>query len=112
MIAGWQNGSPSRPHRNPVMCNPGNNPPALIDTEIRACAAAEFAISHASEWPKANSFDGQVSSCLKGPTLERAGYFYITEIPSGRLFRIWPAGDWQAGSHVAGWRPVVTACQT
>ncbi len=34
-------------------------------------------------------------SHLEGPSFDREGYLYCTDIPFGRVFRISPAGDWE-----------------
>jgi len=45
-------------------------------------------------WVLANSSGAEVDAFLEGPSFDRAGNLYVTDIPFGRVFRISPAGDW------------------
>jgi gluconolactonase len=45
-------------------------------------------------WVVANGGGAPVDSFLEGPSFDRAGNLYVTDIPFGRVFRISPEGDW------------------
>lgn len=45
-------------------------------------------------WVAANGGGAPVDSFLEGPSFDRAGNLFVTDIPFGRVFRISPAGDW------------------
>jgi gluconolactonase len=45
-------------------------------------------------WVEANSGGAEIDSFLEGPSFDRAGNLYVTDIPFGRVFRISPAGEW------------------
>jgi gluconolactonase len=45
-------------------------------------------------WVEANSGGADIDSFLEGPSFDRAGNLYVTDIPFGRVFRISPAGEW------------------
>ena len=45
-------------------------------------------------WVEANSGGAAIDSFLEGPSFDRAGNLYVTDIPFGRVFRISPAGEW------------------
>ena len=40
---------------------------------------------------------------LEGPSFDRAGNLYVTDIPFGRVFRISPTGDWTLVTEFDGW---------
>jgi gluconolactonase len=45
-------------------------------------------------WVEANSGGVAIDSFLEGPSFDRAGNLYVTDIPFGRVFRISSAGEW------------------
>jgi len=47
-----------------------------------------------STWADANKGGVPVDSFLEGPSFDRAGNLYVTDVPFGRIFRISPAGEW------------------
>ena len=54
-------------------------------------------------WGDANAAGQELDSFLEGPSFDRAGNLYVTDIPFGRIFRIDPAGDWTLVSEYDGW---------
>ena len=50
-----------------------------------------------TSWGDANAVGMVLDSFLEGPSFDRAGNLYVTDIPFGRVFRISPAGDWTLG---------------
>ncbi|MDH2435414.1 hypothetical protein QCD60_23095 [Pokkaliibacter sp. MBI-7] len=52
---------------------------------------------------RANKPGQSVPSFLEGPSFDRQGYLYVTDIPYGRIFRISPQRDWQLIAEYDGW---------
>lgn len=77
--------------------------PIVIEAEVFARLPAQHAVTRRSEWAEANRFGGEVASFLEGPSFDRAGNLYVTDIPFGRIFRITPAGQWQLVTEYDGW---------
>ena len=46
-----------------------------------------------SDWLYARG-DGTAHSFLEGPSFDRAGNLWLTDIPFGRIFRVTPGGEW------------------
>ena len=46
-------------------------------------------------WVEANGGGADIDSFLEGPSFDRHGNLYVTDIPFGRVFRISPAGEWK-----------------
>ncbi|MBB5696610.1 SMP-30/gluconolactonase/LRE family protein, partial [Roseomonas pecuniae] len=40
---------------------------------------------------------------LEGPSFDRQGRLYVTDIPFGRVFRISPEGEWEQVAEYDGW---------
>lgn len=57
----------------------------------------------ASDWVAANKPGQAVDSFLEGPSFDRHGNLYVTDIPYGRIFRIDPDGNWALVAHYDGW---------
>ena len=45
-------------------------------------------------WADANQGGRAIDSFLEGPSFDRQGRLYVTDIPFGRIFRIEPDGAW------------------
>jgi len=56
-----------------------------------------------SDWVKANKPGQQMDSFLEGPSFDREGNLYVTDIPYGRIFKISPAGNWKLVIEYEGW---------
>ena len=54
-------------------------------------------------WGDANAVGQLLDSFLEGPSFDRAGNLYVTDIPFGRVFRISPAGEWTLVTEYDGW---------
>ena len=54
-------------------------------------------------WGDTNAVGQLLDSFLEGPSFDRAGNLYVTDIPFGRIFRISPAGEWTLVSEYDGW---------
>jgi gluconolactonase len=78
--------------------------PREIATEVFTELPPEFrAGDRKSDWVDANKPGQRVDSFLEGPSFDRAGNLYVTDIPHGRIFHISPAGQWQLVTEYDGW---------
>ena len=64
---------------------------------------AQFRKKRRSSWADANAAGQELESFLEGPSFDRAGNLYVTDIPFGRVFRVSPAGDWTLITEYDGW---------
>ena len=65
-------------------------PPQPIATEVFAEIPGEFRQLRRSAWSDVRRGGKPVHSFLEGPSFDRAGNLYVTDIPFGRIFRIAP----------------------
>lgn len=56
-----------------------------------------------TSWGDANAVGQVLGSFLEGPSFDRDGNLYVTDIPFGRVFRIDPKGDWTLVTEYDGW---------
>ena len=85
------------------MWNLGFTPPLVIEAEVFSRLPPQFAVPRASEWSDANKFGAEVSSFLEGPSFDRDGNLYVTDIPFGRIFRVSPEREWYQAAQYDGW---------
>ena len=64
---------------------------------------AQFRKKRRSSWADANAAGQELESFLEGPSFDRAGNLYVTDIPFGRVFRISPSGEWTQVTEYDGW---------
>lgn len=69
-------------------------PPRVIETQIFTTMPARFRRDAGSAWSNANKGGAPLPGFIEGPCFDRAGNFYITDIPFGRIFRIDADGEW------------------
>jgi gluconolactonase len=69
-------------------------PPQDIPTEIFARLPDKLRRKRTDDsWAAANRRGAATDSFLEGPSFDRNGNLYVTDIPNGRVFRVSPAGD-------------------
>lgn len=78
-------------------------PPAIIEAEIFSRLPDKYRRDEPSAWADANKAGAHIHSFLEGPSFDRAGNLYVTDIPFGRVFRIDPAGEWTLITEYDGW---------
>ncbi|MDO7925668.1 SMP-30/gluconolactonase/LRE family protein [Pseudomonas sp. KFB-139] len=78
-------------------------PPQDLQTEVFSRMPEKFWRDGDSDWVRANKPGQVVSSFLEGPSFDKAGNLYVTDIPYGRIFRISPAGEWELVVEYDGW---------
>jgi gluconolactonase len=78
-------------------------PPEFIKAAVWTSMPAKFRKMTRTAWSDANRQGGEVECFLEGPSFDRAGNLWITDIPFGRIFRISPAGEWELACQYEGW---------
>ena len=79
-------------------------PPTILNSELFTSIPDEFRFPmRESEWINANKPGQKIHSFLEGPSFDRKGYLYVTDIPYGRIFRISAEGGWELVCEYDGW---------
>ena len=78
-------------------------PPRRVETTVFTRLPDRFRKLKRSVWADANRDTLEVDSFLEGPSFDRQGRLYVTDIPFGRAFRIDPAGEWEQVTEYDGW---------
>ena len=78
-------------------------PPPVVATTVFARLPDRFRRKARSAWGDANRPGRETDSFLEGPSFDREGRLYVTDIPFGRIFRISPAGEWEQIAEYDGW---------
>lgn len=85
------------------MWNLSFTPPEVIEAQVLTRLPDELRRPVRSEWAEANK-PGHVVDCfLEGPSFDRAGNLYLTDIPHGRIFRLTPELKWEVVTETGGW---------
>ncbi|MCW5746904.1 MAG: SMP-30/gluconolactonase/LRE family protein [Alphaproteobacteria bacterium] len=78
-------------------------PPKPVAATLFTRLPDSFRRPRRTAWGDANAAGAELDSFLEGPSFDRAGNLYVTDIPFGRVFRISPAGDWTLVTEYDGW---------
>ena len=78
-------------------------PPPTITTEVFTRLPDKLRRPRRSAWADANRAGRETDSFLEGPSFDRQGRLYVTDIPNGRVFRITTAGEWEQVAEYDGW---------
>lgn len=78
-------------------------PPPTIDATVLTRLPDRFRKPRATSWAAANRGGQEIDSFLEGPSFDRQGRLYVTDIPFGRVFRISPEGEWTLITEYDGW---------
>ena len=79
-------------------------PPQIIEATVWTTIPEVYRIKGTSpEWAVANKPGYEIDSFLEGPSFDRNGNLWVTDIPYGRIFRISPAGEWTLITQYDGW---------
>lgn len=80
------------------------SPPKLYASEIWTTLPAAMRRSgETPEWARGNRPGHTLDSFLEGPSFDREGNLYVTDIPFGRIFRISPDREWSLVAEYDGW---------
>jgi gluconolactonase len=78
-------------------------PPATIKAEVFTRMPKRLRKRVRTSWADFNKA-GQIADCfLEGPSFDRHGNLWVTDIPYGRIFRVSPGGDWTQVAEYDGW---------
>jgi gluconolactonase len=78
-------------------------PLELIRAEVFTSMPPTYRKKGRSKWSDPNRQFAEVECFLEGPSFDRHGNLYITDIPFGRIFRITPQGEWDLVIRYEGW---------
>jgi gluconolactonase len=79
-------------------------PPETVTAEIWTCLPDEYRKrGQHSQWVQANRPGHDLDCFLEGPSFDRDGNLYVTDIPYGRVFRIHREGRWSLLAEYDGW---------
>jgi len=78
-------------------------PLQLIKAQVWTSMPAKFRNKSRSAWSDPNRQGAEVECFLEGPSFDREGNLWITDIPFGRIFRISPKGEWELVCQYDGW---------
>lgn len=79
-------------------------PPADLDAPVWTSLPDEFRYTGGMpDWAVANKPGQAADSFLEGPSFDRDGRLYVTDIPYGRVFRISQEGRWSLIAEYDGW---------
>ncbi len=77
--------------------------PPDIATEVFSRMPERFRMrGRTPEWVRVLRRGEPLDSFLEGPSFDRAGNLYVTDIPYGRIFRIDPQGQWELVAEYEG----------
>jgi gluconolactonase len=79
------------------------NAPPTVETTIFTRLPDRFRRARRSAWADTNRMGKEIDSFLEGPSFDRDGRLYVTDIPFGRIFRISPDGEWEQVAEYDGW---------
>lgn len=78
--------------------------PTIIEAQVWTTLPASFRKSGiAPDWAAANKPGHHIDCFLEGPSFDRAGNLWVTDIPYGRIFKISPKGEWTQVAEYDGW---------
>ncbi len=85
------------------MWNLSFSPPDILDARVVTRLPDTFRSARQTEWSQANKPGQLLDSFLEGPSFDREGNLWVTDIPNGRLFRIDHDLHWTLVSTYDGW---------
>ena len=85
------------------MWNLDSSAPHGIEARVLTRLPDSFRRKRRTEWCDTNKPGHEIDSFLEGPSFDRAGNLYVTDIPFGRIFRISPALEWTLVAEYDGW---------
>ena len=85
------------------MWNLSFSPPSVVQARVLTRLPDSFRRKRRSAWADANKPGHEIDSFLEGPSFDRAGNLYVTDIPYGRVFRISPQLEWTLVAEYDGW---------
>ena len=79
-------------------------PLEIIQAKVWTSLPEKFRFKNMSpEWAAANKPGRKIDCFLEGPSFDRNGNLWVTDIPYGRIFRVSPGGEWSLVTQYDGW---------
>jgi len=85
------------------MWNLSSSPPQIIEARVLTRLPDSFRKKRRAAWTDANKPGHEIDSFLEGPSFDRVGNLFVTDIPFGRVFRISPRLEWTLVAEYDGW---------
>jgi gluconolactonase len=85
------------------MWNLGSRPPEGVEARVLTRLPDAFRKKRRNPWCDANKPGHELDSFLEGPSFDRDGNLYVTDIPYGRIFRISRELEWTLMAEYDGW---------
>ena len=80
------------------------HPPKDMNGEIWTQLPERFhRLDEQPEWGRGNRPGQKIHSFLEGPSFDRNGDLYVTDIPYGRVFKVSPDREWTLVAEYDGW---------
>ncbi len=79
------------------------SPPEVLVPEEFARLPEKLRRKTPSEWVDSNRGGVAPDSFFEGPSFDRSGNLFITDIANGRILRITPSGEWSVVTEYDGW---------
>ncbi|PVZ20534.1 MULTISPECIES: SMP-30/gluconolactonase/LRE family protein [unclassified Pseudomonas] len=77
--------------------------PPTVEATVFTRLPDAFRTPRRNAWGDANRQGRPIDSFLEGPSFDRQGRLYVTDIPYGRIFRISADGQWELVCQYDGW---------
>lgn len=85
------------------MWNLSFSAPRTVEARVLTRLPDSFRRKKRTAWTDANKPGHEIDSFLEGPSFDRQGNLYVTDIPNGRIFRISPTLEWTLVAEYDGW---------
>lgn len=85
------------------MWNLNASAPTVVDAHVLTAMPAALRRPVASEWADANKAGDPVDCFIEGPSFDRQGNLFVTDIPHGRILKIDAALQWSVAAEYDGW---------
>ncbi len=86
-----------------MVWNVGFTAPQVVSARVLTSMPGALRRARRTGWADANKPGSIVDCFLEGPSFDRAGNLYLTDIPHGRIFRVTPSLEWQQVAETSGW---------
>lgn len=85
------------------MWNLSFTPPQMLEARVLTRLPEAFRRPRVTPWSTANKPGQSIDSFLEGPSFDRQGRLWLTDIPNGRIFCVDTDLQWQLAAEYDGW---------
>ncbi|HJQ59585.1 MAG TPA: SMP-30/gluconolactonase/LRE family protein [Vineibacter sp.] len=78
-------------------------PPSPVPAILFSRLPDRFRQPRRTAWGDVNAAGAELDCFLEGPSFDRAGNLYVTDVPFGRIFSVSASGDWTLVTEYDGW---------